>query len=116
MPGETPENCEEDIEQLDEVFAKYMDVWDDLEYNLDDWLDRHPSYAAEEGFFDQGKGVPHILNHDLDHLLTDNPEISSELHFLVVWGYKEGIADVVTELEEKTNVPHEEIDDEADGE
>lgn len=98
---------EADIEGLNRVFSEYMEEWDAINETLADWLSRHPTFAKEFGFVDEGRDKPRIDNYRLEELFTGGgPQIESESQFLVAWGYKEGIARVASALDGNTNVPH----------
>jgi hypothetical protein len=99
---------ETDIEGLNRVFSEYMEEWDAIDEALAEWLNRHPTFAKEFGFINEGRDQPRIDNYHLEELFTGGaPQMESESQFLVAWGYKKGIAQVTSALDGNTHVPHE---------
>jgi hypothetical protein len=107
MSEENTNRREGDIEGLNHVFSEYMEEWDAIDEALADWLNRHPIFAKEFGFIEEGRDKPRIDNYRLADLFTGGPpQIESEAQFLVAWGYKRGIAQVTSALDGETHVPH----------
>jgi hypothetical protein len=107
MPEQLPETAETDIKGINRVFSEYMDKWDEVDDELVDWLDRHPNFCRELGFFKEGKNPPTVANYQFDDADSDNvPNIESEFEFLVAWGYRQGIAHVTSAIDGNVRVPH----------
>jgi hypothetical protein len=108
MSKQETEEPELDIEALNDVYTDKSEMWDAIDYELESWLNRHPTFAEEFGFVDEGEERPRIFSHEFVDIFTgETPEIDSEWAFFVAWGYKEGIAEYTAELYERPNLPHE---------
>jgi hypothetical protein len=108
MSKEETEESELDIEALNDVYGDKLELWEAIDYELDSWLNRHPTFAEEFGFVDEGEGRPRIFSRRFADVFTGmTPEIQSEWAFLVAFGYKEGIAEYSAELHERTSLSQE---------
>jgi hypothetical protein len=108
MSKEETEKSELDIGALNDVYTEKSEMWEALDYKLESWLNRHPTFAEEFEFVVEGEDRPRIFSQQFaDITIGQAPEIDSEWGFLALWGYKEGIAEYTAELNERTNLPHE---------
>lgn len=96
-----PENEENDLESPDTVYEVYLDRWKELDNELAEWMDRHPVFTKKLGFVNDGEDIdPSVANYEMDHVEDGKGIcIESEWEFLVTYGYREAVADVVCALE-----------------
>lgn len=104
---------EETAEGAHRTWKQYLEKWDQYDDALMDFLKENPVFRRKFKFYNENDSDenPAVESYELRRLAQEiEGEISSEWECVVKFGYKEGIADVVSELDGRTEVPIEEFE------
>lgn len=109
------EDAAADLEAANDVYQKFRAVVDDLDDDLAAFRRDHPVFAERFQVYDENPdGEPVIQSHVLREVRRSKERrVSSEWEFAAAYGYKEGIADVITALDGSMSLNFEEDGDDA---
>lgn len=108
------EDYTEDTAALAAVFQEYWDKWREYDDGLIAFIEKHPVFAREMGaYIEDGDTARSTGLRDVAGY--GGPEnINSELRFAAAYGYKEAMAEIVSEMDGRTSVPWDELAEEWD--
>lgn len=98
---------EDDIQRIGELYIEWTDVWEELDREMAEWLERHPVFRYQLGFIDEGGAErPSVANYQIDHVEgkdLDELEIESEWELAITFGYREAVADIVSSIDGRSD-------------
>jgi len=105
------EDHTDDLEDVTRVWREHRDTVNALDDALAEFAGGHPTFADEFVIHETYDGCVEAREFQEATATCGDIQIGSEWAFAVAWGYKEGVLDVVSALNGRTDVPFDDVDD-----